>query len=746
MNKLLKLDPTNTTLLAQKHELLRQKISGTKEKLNALKEADKQAKIQFENGDLGKDKYDALQREIIETAQELKKLKETAGSSSAAMEKISNSTGKFGEKAKSAGQKMMPVTGAIVGVGAASVAAANNFEDAMSQAAGALDKPMAQMGELRELAIQTGQDTMFSAKEAGEAITELAKGGLTEADIKGGALAATMNLAASSGMSLGDAANTVVQTMGAFGLSAEETSEAVNALAGAADSSSADVGQLTQGLSQVSAQAHNAGWSVQETTAVLGRFADSNIRGSDAGTSLKTMLQRLAAPTDDAAGKIEALGLEVRDSNGHMKGAMDIAEELQTKLGGLSEAERDAALQTIFGSDASRAASVMMQSGSEGLERYIKATNDQEAAQRSANARMGDGSRAIDELKGSIETAGIKIGDTLAPIITNLAKIITELANKFTALPGGVQVAIIAIAGIVAVIGPILMVVGQLTLGISSVTLAFSKLSGVGGVINKFVTFVSGALKGLFGLIMAHPVIAVITAIVAAIVVLYTKCEWFRDGVNTILSSIAGFVESAFENVQNFFTVTIPKMIENVRDGFQRMVDGIREKCSRVGDTVREGFEDAISFITSLPSKALEWGHDFIEGLKQGIKDRIDGVVESVKGLAGRISSFLHFSRPDEGPLRNYETWMPDMMQGLANGIYRNMPVLERAVNSIAKTMSNDMSLNPKFAYASNQAVNVNNEVTVMVGNEQFKGYIVKTASKGINDMQKRYASSKGGI
>lgn len=727
------------------YKLFSDEIAETQIKLKELNAQKKRVDDEFGNP-ISTTQYDALQREIIETEQELKKLKETAGSSSAAMEKISNSTGKFGEKAKSAGQKMMPVTGAIVGVGAASVAAANNFEDAMSQAAGALDKPMAQMGELRELAIQTGQDTMFSAKEAGEAITELAKGGLTEADIKGGALAATMNLAASSGMSLGDAANTVVQTMGAFGLSAEETSEAVNALAGAADSSSADVGQLTQGLSQVSAQAHNAGWSVQETTAVLGRFADSNIRGSDAGTSLKTMLQRLAAPTDDAAGKIEALGLEVRDSNGHMKGAMDIAEELQTKLGGLSEAERDAALQTIFGSDASRAASVMMQSGSEGLERYIKATNDQEAAQRSANARMGDGSRAIDELKGSIETAGIKIGDTLAPIITNLAKIITELVNKFTALPGGVQVAIIAIAGIVAVIGPVLMVVGQLALGISSVTLAFSKLSGVGGVINKFVTFVSGALKGLFGLIMAHPVIAVITAIVAAIIVLYTKCEWFRDGVNAILSSITGFVESAFENVQNFFTVTIPKMIENVRDGFQRMVDGIREKCSRVGDTVREGFEDAISFITSLPSKALEWGHDFIEGLKQGIKDRIDGVVESVKGLAGKISSFLHFSRPDEGPLRNYETWMPDMMQGLANGIYRNMPVLERAVNSIAKTMSNDMSLNPKFAYASSQAVNVNNEVTVMVGNEQFKGYIVKTASKGINDMQKRYASSKGGI
>ena len=163
----------------------------------------------MEAGTLGKDKYDALQREIIETEQQLKNLKKTAGSGSAAMEKISVTTGEIGGKMQSAGQAMMPVTAALTGLGAVSVSTANDFEDAMSQAAGALDMPMEQMGALRDLAIQTGKETIFSAQEAGQAITELAKGGLTEADIQAGALKATMDLAASSGAELGNTANVV---------------------------------------------------------------------------------------------------------------------------------------------------------------------------------------------------------------------------------------------------------------------------------------------------------------------------------------------------------------------------------------------------------------------------------------------------------------------------------------------------------------------------------------------------------
>lgn len=753
VNKLLKLDPSNTTLLAQKQELLQQKIIDTKDKLKVLKEADKQAKEQLEKGNLGKDKYDALKREIVETEQQLKSLKKTAGSGSATLEKVSVVSGKVGKGLTNAGKAIMPASAAIAGIGAVSVNVANDFESAMSQAAGALNMPMSQMGELRDLAIKTGQDTIFSAKEAGQAITELAKGGLSEADIKAGALKATMDLAASSGMDLGNAANVTVQAMGAFGLSAEKSAVAANALAGAAAASSTDVEPLTQGLSQVSAQAYNAGWSIQETTAVLGKFADAGIVGSDAGTSLKVMLQKLAAPTSDkAAMKIENLGIKTRDANGHLLGASEMAQELQDKLGGLSEAERDSALQTIFGSDAMRAATVMMNSGSEGLASYIKATNDQEAAQRLANSQMGEGEKAIEEMKGSLETAAITIGSKLAPVITKVVKFITDLVNKFSALPSGVQTAIVVIGAIIAVLGPLLVIIGQMAIGISALTAAVSALS-----------------------VPLLPIIAIIAAVIAAIVaiVLVIKnwgsiTEWFGNlwsaicgKIQEIASTVATFVtekisalaqslsgiweniktiaaaawemikniilgpvlllcdlvtgdfdqlksdaQNIWDNIKKYASIAwnaLKDLVGSIAEGlkekaveaFKKMVSGIGEKLSSLGSTVQDGFQSAIDFITSLPSKALEWGKDFIQGLIDGIKSMISKVTDAVKGVADKIRSFLHFSRPDEGPLREYETWMPDFMDGMAKGIYANIPKIERAIREVSGTM--DLSTSKEF-------------------------------------------------
>lgn len=788
MNKLLKLDPSNTALLAQKQELLQQKISETKNKLNVLKEADKQAKLQLEKGELGKDKYDALQREIVETEQQLKSLKKTAGSGSATLEKVSVVSGKVGKGLTNAGKAIMPASAAIAGVGAVSVNVANDFESAMSQAAGALNMPMSQMGELRDLAIKTGQDTIFSAKEAGEAITELAKGGLTEADIKGGALKATMDLAASSGMDLGNAASTVVRAMGAFGLSANDSAEAANALAGAAAASSTDVEPLTQGLAQVSAQAYNAGWSMQETTAVLGKFADAGIVGSDAGTSLKTMLQRLAAPTDKAAEMITNLGIQTRDSSGNLLGASDMAQELQNKLGSLSAAQRDAALQTIFGSDATRAATVLMNSGSEGLASYIKATNDQEAAQRLANSQMGEGEKAIEEMKGSLETAAITIGSKLAPVITKVVKFITDLVNKFSALPSGVQTAIVVIGAIIAVLGPLLIIIGQMAIGISALTAAFSALS-----------------------VPLLPIIAIIAAVIAAIVaiVLVIKnwgaiTEWFGNlwsaicgKIQEIASTVATFVsgkisalaqslsgiweniktiaaaawemikniilgpvlllcdlvtgdfnklksdaQNIWDNIKKYASIAwnaLKDLVTSVANGlkekaveaFRKMVSGIGEKLSSLGSTVQSGFQSAIDFITSLPGKALEWGKDFIQGLIDGIKSMISKVTDAVKDVADKIRSFLHFSRPDEGPLREYETWMPDFMDGMAKGIYSNIPKIERAIRAVSGTM--DLSVSKEFKTQGMdydkmyQAVRAGSSgETVMMLNHRVVGRVLK--------------------
>lgn len=810
VNKLLKLDPTNTELLAQKHTLLQRAIGETEGKLKTLKTASEQAAKTSKNYDAWKAAYtpvqeqvvktnekidklkqsmktleesgkidtqeyknlqieldqstsrmqelkaqkkqiddefgkpispeafDALQREIAETEINLKKLKDTTGSSSATLAGISETTGKFGKKATETGKKLLPLTVAIGGVGVASTSMANNFNDSMSQAAGALNMPLSKMEDLRQLAIKTGQDTIFSATDAGNAITELAKGGLSEAEIKAGALQTTMDLAASSGMDLGSAANVVVQSMGAFGLSADESARAANALAGAAAASSTGVPPLTEALSQCAAGAKNAGWDIQETTAVLGRFADAGVTGSDAGTSLKTMLRRLSAPTDEAARKIESLGIQTRDSGGELLGASAMAEELQAKLGGLDSASRDAALSSIFGSDAMRAATIMMDSGAKGLEKYISAAGDQEAAQRMANAQMGDGSRAMEELRGSLETAAIQIGDVLTPTIKTVAEFVTELINKFSGLPSGVQQAIVVMGALIFILGPLLMAVGQMSLGISAITGALSKLTGLGGVIAKFgglvkavLSGIMSAVKGLFTLIATHPVIAIITVIIAALVFLYTKCEWFRDGVHAVISAVIEFFKNLGKNAVKVFDA---------------MVSGIKGAVSRVYETVKKGFQKAIDFITSLPGKAVKWGKDFIDGLVNGIKSAVGKVVDVVSGVAKKISSFLHFSRPDKGPLHYYEEWMPDFMDGLAKGIDQNAYKVMSSVKRVAQFMSGEMSGGLQMmADPGGQVVNVSNDVVVQIGDEQFDAHVVEASQTGIGNKQHAGTRARGG-
>lgn len=626
VEKLLKMDPTSTELLTQKQRYLGEEIEATRKKLETLKSIEDQMTEQLNSGKISQDKYDAFQREIMETEDRLKGLKKEANSLPATLQSIGNTLGGVGSKIEAVGNKLLPLTGGITALGAASVSTANEFESSMSQTAGALDIPVDQMENLRELALQMGQDTIFSAKEAGEAMTELAKGGLTEAQIEGGALASTMDLAASSGMELGSAANTVVQTMGAFQLGAEDSAVAVNALAGAAAASSTDVEPLTQALSQVAAQAYNAGWNVQDTTAVLAAFADAGINGSDAGTSLKTMLQRLAAPTDKAAALIEDLGINTRDSNGYMLSASDLAQELQDKLGGLEPATRDAAMQTIFGSDAMRAATVMMNGGSEAIEKYTAATYDMEAASRLASSQMGEGELAMEQLKGSIETALITIGTQLAPVVTDIVNGFTDLVNKFGELDEETQKTIITFAGIAAAAGPVLSVIGKLTSALS--------------------------------LLFAHPVIAGIAAVAAGIGVLAVAIGSAKDETNALVEASEASLDAQTEQLQ---------AARDLRKEYDDLAQSRRESNSEImteygyynaladelenivdeNGRIKEGYEERAEVITGQLADAL------------GIEiDIVDGVIDKYGELTESIDQVIAKKQAEALLNQNEQAWL----------------------------------------------------------------------------------------
>lgn len=624
------------------------------------------------------------------------------------LKKGGSATKALGEGITELGSSMtLGLTVPIVAAGGAATSVAANFDDAMSQVQGALGGASADMDGLRNLALQLGADTVFSATESAQAMVELAKGGLTEAQIKGGALAASMDLAAAGQLNLADAAATTVQMMGSFGLGAGDATRIANALAGAANASSADVSDLTQAMSQCSAQAALAGWSLEDTAAALALFADHGVKGSDAGTSLKTMLQRLAAPTDQAAEAIAAYGLNIRDSNGKMKDISGIADELTGKLGSLSDAERDAALQTIFGSDASRAAAILMQSGSEGLAKYIAATNDATAAETMANAQKGELSWALENMGGAVESAAIAFGTALAPAITAVAGVIGNVAEAFASLPAGVQTGIAVVLALVAALGPLLMVIGSVVAALPAISEGFAVLGGALAI----------------PLAPAAAVVAAIAAIAAAIYAAWTTSETFRAavmaGVDAISSKVqeicaflAPYVQAFLDQIVSTVQVAMDTLGPIIGAALTVIVDIVVPILTTLMDSVGVFFANILATATNIMqaiSMVISGAWTLIQGifqtvlgvilavttgdftmLQQGVSNILNGLTSIVSGILQGIASMF------TGAWNNIKitvTGACNAVSGAVSGAFNGIKsVIDSTMNGAKSTVSGALS------------------------------------------------------
>jgi TP901 family phage tail tape measure protein len=399
-------------------------------------------------------------------------------------------TSGIGKSMSNVGKSLsMNVTLPLTLVGAASIRTAADFEVAMAQVAVATDTPVSGLKNLSDLAKQLGADTIFSANEAAQAMLELSKAGITPAEISAGALESTLNLAAASGMALADSAVIMSAGMNTFNLNASDATAIVDALAGAANASAADVSDIALALQQTGQQAVASGLTIQETTAALAAFADAGVRGSDAGTSFKTFLQRLNPVSAEAAKTMKQLGIEFFDSSGNMKDLKGIAGEVEKGFKGLTQEQRLAAMQTIFGSDALRAANILYTEGADGIAGYIGKTTELGTGVEMADARMSGLAGSLESLKGSMETAALVIGEVLAPTIKTVAGVIQRFFNNFTNLNTSTQKAIIFFGGLIAVLGPALFIFGAF-LG------SLANIAKVMGTVNLLMGTNIGLFKG----------------------------------------------------------------------------------------------------------------------------------------------------------------------------------------------------------------------------------------------------------
>jgi len=348
----------------------------------------------------------------------------------------------------------MAVGAMVVAAGfGAAVAKFAEFDAQMSAAAAATGATGDELTTLRDAAVKAGADTQYSATEAATAITELSKAGLDATQILGGGLTGALNLAAAGQMAVGDAAETMATGLAQFHLDGSEASHVADLLAAGAGKAQGSVADMGMALKQSGLVAANTGLSIEETTAALTAMANAGLIGSDAGTSLKTMLQRLTPQSDQAAGMMDELGISAYDAQGKFIGLSAFAENLKQSMQDLTPQQRNAAMSIIFGSDAVRGATVLYNEGAAGIDKWTEATNQTGFAARQAATLTDNLKGDIERLGGSFDTALIQSGSGANDVLRSMTQAANSLVDGLGKIPGPV-VAGAAAFGSLMLLGP----------------------------------------------------------------------------------------------------------------------------------------------------------------------------------------------------------------------------------------------------------------------------------------------------
>lgn len=328
-----------------------------------------------------------------------------------------------------------------------------DFDKQMSAVQAATHESAGNMELLRAAAIKAGADTAFSATEAAEGIENLAKAGISTKDILGGGLKGALDLAAAGQISVADASEVAATALTQFKLQGKDVPHVADLLAAGAGKAQGEVSDMAAALKQSGLVASQFGLSIEETTGTLAAFASAGLIGSDAGTSFKTMLIALANPSKESADLMKQLGINAYDAAGQFIGIAPLAAQLQDRLKGLSQEQRNAALAQIFGTDALRAASVLYDQGAAGITDWTTKVNDSGYAAETARIQMDNLSGDLDTLGGSFETALIKSGSGANDVLRLLVQTATSAINLFGDLPGPVQAVAAALTAVVAIGG-----------------------------------------------------------------------------------------------------------------------------------------------------------------------------------------------------------------------------------------------------------------------------------------------------
>lgn len=555
VNRLLKLDPSNTELLSQKQNILKESISATKDKLNQLKSVQDQVNAQYESGEIDEGAYRAFQRELVATEQKLKDLQNQAKEfGSVTAQKVADVGSKMqdlGGKVEAVGKKFTAISagaGAILG---ASIYSASNFEDAMAKVNTIADTSEVSLDDLKNQVLALSNQTGVSCNDIAEDVYNAISAGQSTGDAVNFVSNAT-SLARAGFAETGDALDILTTILNAYGLEADKVTDVSDMLIQTQNKGKTTVAELSSSMGKIIPTANSMNVSLDQVCAGYAIMTSKGIATAESTTYMNSMLNELGKSSTKVGGILkDKTGKSFQDLMADGNSLGDVLQILQDY-----SKESGIAFNELWGSaEAGKAGITLLSDGVESFNETAKGMIDSTGATSSAMEKLETPSLKAKKAVNEVKNAGVELGtvalSALAPVLDKIASLITRLTQWFSGLNDTTKTIIVTILGLVAGLAPVLIIVGKV-------------ISAVGTIMTfapKIVSAISGiktVVSGLFTLIATNPIILIVGAIIGIIVLLYTKCEWFRDGVHAILNFIVNIFKTAWENIKAVWDLVAP--------------------------------------------------------------------------------------------------------------------------------------------------------------------------------------------
>ncbi|WP_278523220.1 phage tail tape measure protein [Clostridium cochlearium] len=639
------------------------------------------------------------------------------------------------------------VTAPIVGLATTATYTVSKFDDSMSQVAAISGATGKDFDNLRNKAKELGSTTAHSASAAADGMGILATAGWNANQILEGT-PHLLSLASASGLELAQAGDIITNTLGQFSLKASDAGMVSDVLAKAASSSQTNVEQMAEAMKYAGGSAATMNMDVAQTSAILGTLANQSVKGSAAGTAFTAMFNDLSKAAEGGAIEIGKAAISVYDANGKMKDMGSIMADIESATNGMSDAQRNQALQSIFGVQSMRGVNAILTEGTGKYKELEKNIRDSKgAAAEMADEMENNIGGAFRSMKSAIEGFMIDIGDVFKNDVSNIATGIGNMARKFGELDEGTQKTIVKTLAFAASIGPLLFGISKVNEKINNISPAMETMKTAMGLVASPIGLTVLAIVGLIG----------------ALVYLYNTNEEVRNlllsvwdslktGINATVEFIKGVWSVLGDSIMNIASIAwgavenIITMILNVIQGAIKIFTGvITGDWSAVWDGIKQIVVGVFDFFKELPAQMLDIGINIIKGLIQGVKSMAgaakDAVVGVAKGIAGGIKGFFGIHSPAKLTIGYGE----NITEGLGIGMENEAP----GVNSITKDINQqlDYSLEPgtdtsnvPTVGSTMQHISFSPNVKVEVnGNGNASEQEVSNIESKVNDMMDKF-------